>query len=60
MVAILHFQMVNNIEMVDDVWVEVLPVKWLVDEKSRMMITEKLIFAGVQFNKERKLPHKRF
>lgn len=30
-----------------------LPVKWLVDEKSRMMITEKLIFAGVQFNKER-------
>ena len=37
----------------DDVWVEVLPVKWLVDEKSRMMITEKLIFAGVQFNKER-------
>ena len=37
----------------DDVWVEVLPVKWLVDEKSRMMITEKLIFAGVQFKKER-------
>ena len=37
----------------DDVWLEVLPVKWLVDEKSRMMITEKLIFAGVQFNKER-------
>ena len=37
----------------DDVWVEVLPVKWLIDEKSRMMITEKLIFAGVQFNKER-------
>ena len=37
----------------DNVWVEVLPVKWLVDEKSRMMITEKLIFAGVQFNKER-------
>ena len=36
----------------DNVWVEVLPVKWLVDEKSRMMITEKLIFAGVQFNKE--------
>ena len=37
----------------DDVWLEVLPVKWLVDEKARMMITEKLIFAGVQFNKER-------
>ena len=37
----------------DNVWVEVQPVKWLVDEKSKMMITEKLIFAGVQFNKER-------
>ena len=36
----------------DNVWVEVQPVKWLVDEKSRMMITEKWIFAGVQFNKE--------
>ena len=35
----------------DNVWIEVQPVKWIVDEKSRMMITEKLIFAGVQFNK---------
>ena len=34
----------------DYVWVEVLPVKWLVDEKSLFMITEKIIFAGVQFN----------
>ena len=37
----------------DNVWVEVLPVKWLVDEKTHTMITEKLIFSGVQFNKER-------
>ena len=37
----------------DKVWVEVAPVKWLVDERANMMITEKLIFAGVQFNKER-------
>ena len=36
----------------DNVWIEVSPVKWIVDEKSRMMIIEKLIFAGVQFNKE--------
>lgn len=34
----------------DNVWVEVSPVKWLVDEKSSLMITEKIIFAGVQFN----------
>ena len=37
----------------DSVWLEVQPVKWLVDEKEKIMITEKLIFAGVQFNKER-------
>ena len=37
----------------DNVWVEVMPVKWLVDEKAEMMITEKLIFAGVQFSEER-------
>jgi len=36
----------------DSVWVEVLPVKWLVDEDAMIMITEKIIFAGVQFNKK--------
>ena len=36
----------------NNVWVEVEPVKWLVDEKGRIMITEKLIVAGVQFNKK--------
>ena len=36
----------------DAVWIEVSPVKWLVDEKSHMMITEKIIFSGVPFNKE--------
>jgi len=34
----------------DYVWLEVQPVKWLVDEKEKIMITEELIFAGVQFN----------
>lgn len=33
----------------DTVWVEVAPVKWLVDESAKMMLTDKLIFAGVQF-----------
>ena len=37
----------------DNVWVEVLPVKWLVDERAKVMITEKLIFSGVQFNHAR-------
>ena len=35
------------------VWVEVSPVKWLVDEKAKIMLTDKLIFAGVQFNNTR-------
>ena len=36
----------------DSVWVEVAPVKWLVDERAEMMLTDKLIFSGVQFNRE--------
>ena len=38
----------------DNVWVEVLPVKWLVDEKEKLMLTERLIVSGVQFKNERK------
>ncbi len=34
----------------DYVWIEVAPVKWLVDEKARIMLADKIIFAGVQFN----------
>ena len=34
----------------DPVWIKVAPVKWLVDEKAKIMLTDKLIFAGVQFN----------
>ena len=37
----------------DNVWVEVSPVKWLVDEKAKIMITDKLIFSGVQFDHTR-------
>lgn len=44
----------------DSVWVEIQPIKWLVDEKDRIMITENLVFAGVQFNKERNYHTKNF
>ena len=44
----------------DAVWVEVEPIKWLVDEKAKLMITEKLVFAGVQFNKQRNYQTKNF
>ena len=37
----------------DPVWVEVSPVKWLVDERAKMMLADKLIFAGVQFKHTR-------
>lgn len=33
----------------DFVWIEVAPVKWLVDEKAQIMITDRIIFAGVPF-----------
>ena len=37
----------------DPVWVEVSPVKWLVDKKEKIMLTDKLIFSGVQFKHTR-------
>ena len=37
----------------DYVWIEVSPVKWWVDEKEGWMITENILFAGVQFNRTR-------
>ena len=37
----------------DYIWVEVSPIKWIVDEKEDIAITKKLIFLGVQFNRER-------
>ena len=33
----------------DPVWVEVEPIKWLVDRNAKIMLTDKIIFAGVQF-----------
>ena len=37
----------------DIVWVEVQPIKWWVDEEAKIMITEKIMFAGVQFKHTR-------
>jgi len=31
----------------DAVWLEVLPVKWLVSEKEKIMVAEKILYAGV-------------
>ena len=32
----------------DIVWIEVQPVKWLVDEEAKIMLSEKLLFAGMK------------
>ena len=39
----------------DSVWFEVQPVKWLVNEKTNSMITEKLIFSGVPFHNSQRV-----
>ena len=33
----------------DPVWVEVQPVKWLIDEEQKIMLTDKIILAGLQY-----------
>lgn len=38
----------------DFVWIEVQPVKWWVDEKAKILVSEKLIFSGVEFDGFRK------
>ena len=43
----------ENYSVGDNVWVEVQPVKWLVDEREKIMLTDRLIFSGVQFNHTR-------
>ncbi len=40
----------ENYNYGDIVWVEVSPVKWLVDEKEKIMLSDKILFAGIQFN----------
>lgn len=31
-------------------WVEVKPIKWLIDEKTGLALCEKIVFAGIKFN----------
>lgn len=38
----------------DYVWVEVQPVKWLVDEKEQVILTEEIISSGIQYNHNKK------
>lgn len=42
------------------VWVEVSPVKWLVDEIEHIMVTDKLIFGGIEFNDKERISGKKY
>ena len=33
----------------DIVWIEVSPIKWLVDKNEKIMVSDKILFAGIQF-----------
>lgn len=41
----------KNYKKGDPVWVEIEPIKWLVDKNAKLMLSDKIIFAGVQFGK---------
>ena len=47
-----HFQLSNKkfYRNYDAVWVEVEPVNWLVDKKTGVVISEKLLFGGIPFS----------
>lgn len=43
----------RTIEKGDVYWVEVEPIKWMIDERTNIALSKKIIFSGVQFNIER-------
>ncbi len=43
----------ENYKEGDFVWIEVSPIKWLVDEESNIAITKNIIISGIQFNNEK-------
>lgn len=43
----------RTIQNGDVYWVEVEPIKWMIDERTNIALSKKLIFSGVQFNRER-------
>lgn len=41
----------------DNIWIEVSPVEWLVDKEASVMVANKILFAGVEFDKNDKDYH---
>ena len=42
----------RTIQNGDVYWVEVEPIKWMIDKRTNIALSKKLIFSGVQFNRE--------
>lgn len=40
----------KEIQKDESIWIEVQPIKWLIDEKTNQMITEKVVLSGMQFD----------
>lgn len=36
----------------DYIWIEVQPIKWIIDEKKNIAFTKKLLFSGIQYDKK--------
>ena len=36
----------------EEIWIEISPIKWFVDEKADIAISKNILFAGIQFKKE--------
>jgi len=48
-----HFTLSNGINYTknEEIWVEISPVKWLVDEKADIAVSKNILFAGVRFTR---------
>ena len=42
----------KNIQRNKVYWIEVEPIKWLIDEKTGLALSKKVVFAGLQFDKK--------
>ena len=46
-----YFELSNGERYIDGdyIWNEIQPVKWLVDKKNKVIVSEKLLFSGIQY-----------
>lgn len=44
----------REIEQNEELWIRIEPVKWIIDTENNIMLTEKAILSGIQFNNKNK------